>query len=229
MIEDEEITAALQELAGTSVSPASVLSRIDRARVRRKRVHQAATLTSAGLAVTALFGGVAWLHDSTQAAGTLPGDVPSAISTPTPSTPAATNSAPVVRPTAATSTARDTLPPSPLRAFARAGYGIADADVLADLWRTGDPVLAKAIAGQTLLDGRSLSIKPGGQSTSTPHDYTKQLYLRFLNSGFDYTDAVNLAQIWKSNDAGAAKAVAGQMIIDGRLNEVKDALAHQKK
>ena len=229
MIDDEEIQAALQDLAGTAVSPASVLGRIDRARVRRKRAHQAASLTSAGLAVSALFAGVTWLHDSAQGSGTSPGEVPPAFGSTNPATPAGAASGPAVDPTGATSPSRAKPPPTPLRAFEGAGYGSADADLLASLWQTGDPVMAEAIAGQIILDGRTLPIQPGAQTSSSPRDYEDQLIQRFLTSGFDYLDAETLSRIWKSSDVGATKVVAGQMIVDGRLNEVKDAVAQQKQ
>jgi hypothetical protein len=226
MVDDDVIHGALSEIAGTAVDPQLVLDRIHRARARRRWVHQAATVTGAGLAVGGLFAGVSWLHEAGREAGLPPEGSPAVSVSAPPSASRTTTAAPASpRPAGGPSRSDVTVPVALQRAFDGAGYHSADALTLASLWRTDDPTLAEAVAGRAILDGKPLPIRPGEAATSDSKDLTDVLIGRYFAEGLDYTDANELARHWNVSDIYTAKVLAGQMIQDGRVAEVKALLA----
>nr|WP_284288211.1 hypothetical protein [Angustibacter aerolatus] len=177
---------------------------------RRHRARQAVAAGGAALAVGGIVAGSAVLHG---AVGSHP--VVAATTTPTTATaPAATGSTatPSTSPTStvtrrgtsgATVTSPSTTegatplsvaPPAERAAFSGGGYDLGDAQELARLWGAPDAGLAKAVAGRRLLDGGSLPIEPGHRSSRQPTNYVAQAVYRFFGAGFDYDDAVRLAQ-----------------------------------
>ena len=96
------------------------------------------------------------------------------------------------------------------------GYDYADALVLAGVWSgISDLADVKANAGHKILDGLPL---PGGV---LPFDGDQaaggqQAALdAFFAAGYDYDDAVALAQLWGGIDPFDAKVMAGDKLIDG--------------
>ncbi|GAB3681015.1 hypothetical protein [Angustibacter aerolatus] len=231
MSPDDELRAAFDALAGRAPDSGAVHDRITGRIARRHRARQAVAAGGAALAVGGIVAGSAVLHG---AVGSHP--VVAATTTPTTATaPAATGSTatPSTSPTStvtrrgtsgATVTSPSTTegatplsvaPPAERAAFSGGGYDLGDAQELARLWGAPDAGLAKAVAGRRLLDGGSLPIEPGHRSSRQPTNYVAQAVYRFFGAGFDYDDAVRLAQLWKAEDVYTAKAVAGQMLLDG--------------
>lgn len=233
MMFDDEIHEALSEIAGTAVDSGPVLDRIQGARTRRRRVHQALTVTGAGLAVGSLFTGITWLHLTAQEAGASRKVPPASTGSPSPTTvpPDPTVTATPRRTPSASSLVSPVSPVKvPLdlqRAFDGAGYGSADAQTLARLWRTNDPKIAEALAGQAILDGDAMPIRPGQAATSGSYDLGLEMIQHFIDDGFDYFDAQVLAKVWNTNDVYTAKALGGQLVHDGRAAELKALVGKQ--
>jgi hypothetical protein len=100
-----------------------------------------------------------------------------------------------------------------ISAFLEAGYGYADAQELATLWKSADATAAKVTAGEKLLAGESLPIAPSPASVA---DAKKaQAVGAFFDAGYVYEDAVQLATLWKTADAYGAKVMAGEKLIAG--------------
>ena len=99
-----------------------------------------------------------------------------------------------------------------LDAFFAAGYSYVDAEKLAELWKSADPYEAKVTAGQALLDGKKLPIKPDPSAAAVD---------AFFAAGYDYDDAVALAKLWKSADPGEAKVAAGKRLLAGKKLPIK--------
>ena len=115
--------------------------------------------------------------------------------------------------------------PGPLReAFFAAGYDYDDAVELARLWgrdatATDD---VKAEAGRRLLAGERLPLAPGAGPAAPaaappvlPGTPGEEPYEAFLEAGYDWADAVALAELWGSADVLQTKALAGQKLLDG--------------
>ncbi len=100
-------------------------------------------------------------------------------------------------------------------AYFGAGYGYDDAVELAKIWKMDEknPDAVKAEAGQRLLDGTKLPIEPSPEGAEAARDNAR--YTAFFNAGYDYDDAVELAELWKLADASAAKVEGGQRLLDG--------------
>ncbi|SDT49196.1 hypothetical protein [Actinoplanes derwentensis] len=109
-------------------------------------------------------------------------------------------------------------------AYFQAGYGYDNAVELAKLWKlgAGEFAQAKAVAGQKLLAGETLPVKPvanedgpvgGGEEVDT--EAQKQI-AEFFYAGYDYDDAVKLAGIWKLADPSDAKYEAGKRLLAGK-------------
>ncbi|MEU4619339.1 hypothetical protein AB0G04_05060 [Actinoplanes sp. NPDC023801] len=211
--------------------PAAVYARVEELAQKykwRRRGAQAA----GGVALSAgLIAGI------TQLPGILPHD------------PAATPAFQVAAP-ASTPTAPPTLDPSApltedevkegLQAYFEAGFGYDNAVELAGLWKLGTDRIAqvKAVAGQKLLSGETLPVKPE-QNPDTPaseepvdEEAVKQLDKFFL-AGYGWDEAVKLARLWKMDDPSDAKVEAGKRLLAGeklpikpdpkRLEEAKEA------
>ena len=109
-------------------------------------------------------------------------------------------------------------------AFFAAGYDYDDAVELARLWGLGQTAAdtAKAEAGRRLLAGEQLLRAPGA-APAAPAPAAPDLdegpgeepYAAFLEAGYDWDDAVELARLWGSSDVLQTKADAGQKLLDG--------------
>lgn len=124
-------------------------------------------------------------------------------------------------PVAATGTAP---PPAPavdvdstgIDAFFAAGYDYDDAVALAELWGSASELDAKATAGRRLLAGEDLPLAPGSAPDVTPApEVAVPAVDAFFAAGYDYDDAVALAQLWSSPTPYDAKIVAGQRLLAG--------------
>jgi hypothetical protein len=100
-----------------------------------------------------------------------------------------------------------------VRAFHRAGYDYDDAVKLAELWKKPDAYAAKVEAGKRLLAGDTLPIRPSGAG-AVPVTEAVQVEA-FHRAGYDYDDAVKLAELWKKPDPYAAKVEAGKKLLAG--------------
>jgi hypothetical protein len=109
-----------------------------------------------------------------------------------------------------------------LNAYFNAGYNYHDAMQLATLWNMPDDALAvKTAAGQKLLAGQQLPIKPSSTPAS-PVDAAESADVNaFFNAGYTYDDALKLARLWKSADAYHAKVTGGQKLLAGETLPVK--------
>jgi hypothetical protein len=103
-----------------------------------------------------------------------------------------------------------------LNAYFNAGYNYDDAMQLAKLWNMSDDALAvKTAAGQKLLAGQQLPIKPSSTPASQVDAAESADVNAFFDAGYTYDDAVRLAQLWKSADAYHAKVTGGQKLLAG--------------
>ncbi|MDI6097199.1 hypothetical protein QLQ12_01065 [Actinoplanes sp. NEAU-A12] len=136
----------------------------------------------------------------------------------------------------ATPSARATLDPSApltddesdrgIAAYFEAGFGYDNAVELAGLWKLGTDQIAraKAVAGQKLLAGETLPVKPVANPdvSEEPVDVERNKQTEeFFLSGYDWDDAVQLAKLWKIADPGDAKAEAGRRLLAGETLPVK--------
>jgi hypothetical protein len=124
-------------------------------------------------------------------------------------------------------------------AFFAAGYDYNDAVDLAKRWHETDVSQVKAEAGQKLIDGQTLPIKPSGAQdfatsglsdaqqkrliaasaggdTVTTGSTTDTAYAAYFAAGYDYDDAVSLGKLWHETDIGQIKGEAGQKLLDGQ-------------
>jgi hypothetical protein len=104
-------------------------------------------------------------------------------------------------------------------AFFAAGYDYNDAVALGNMWHESDPWQVKADAGQKLLDGQTLPIKPGSSPTApidvTPTQTDKDVNA-FFAAGYTYDDAVTLGNMWNDSNTYQVKADAGKKLLDGQ-------------
>jgi hypothetical protein len=116
--------------------------------------------------------------------------------------------------------AGQTLPVAPnpeeaaVQAFFKAGYSYTEAKKLAKIWKSKDAYAAKIEGGKRLLAGKKLPIKPSAASLRARADEVK--INKFFAAGYDYDDAMQLAKIWKSKDAYAAKVEGGKRLLAGQ-------------
>lgn len=102
-----------------------------------------------------------------------------------------------------------------LDAYFRAGYDWDDAVELAKLWKLDDPSDAKIEGGKRLLAGEKL---PGGVEADPQQAREAEESRRvaaFFEAGYDVDDAVELAELWKLDDAYAAKVAGGKRLLAG--------------
>ena len=110
---------------------------------------------------------------------------------------------------------------APVAAFFKAGYDYDDAVQLAKLWKLADPYSAKVAAGEKLLAGQTLPIKPtpgDNGPTESPDSLALDAYFK---AGYDWNDAVKLAKLWKLADPSDAKVAAGKKLIAGETLPIK--------
>ena len=105
-------------------------------------------------------------------------------------------------------------------AFWGAGFTSEDLAALNELWRT-DSLETKARAGQLLVDGESVPVVPGSSDPDEKptREFTPEEQRAFGEAGYTVADAEQLAELWQT-DVAEAKAVAGEMLLDGRTPPV---------
>jgi hypothetical protein len=96
------------------------------------------------------------------------------------------------------------------------GYDLGEAQKLQKIWKMQDKELlqVKAIAGQKLLDGKKLPVKPGYSVPADQPIKDKQVDA-FFKKGYDYDDAAKLAKLWKLESPYDAKVAGGKKILAG--------------
>jgi hypothetical protein len=130
--------------------------------------------------------------------------------------------------------------------FFAAGYDSDDAVTLGKAWHETDLSQVKTQAGQALLDGKTLPIKPSGESLAQAQSSaTRKLVLSkreaqkqalatssgatvvvptkqdaelqaYFAAGYDYNDGVTLSKLWHDADIFHVKVDAGQKLLDGQ-------------
>ncbi|HET9187734.1 MAG TPA: hypothetical protein VFN80_07260 [Acidothermaceae bacterium] len=113
------------------------------------------------------------------------------------------------------------LADSALTAYFNAGYDYSDAMQLAKLWNMTDPSVVKTAAGEKLLAGQTLPIKPSGTPVTPPSAQETAEVDAFFNAGYTYNDAAQLAALWKLADAYHAKILGGQKLLAGQTLPIK--------
>jgi hypothetical protein len=102
------------------------------------------------------------------------------------------------------------------------GYDLGEGFKLQKLWKMQDKELlqVKVVAGQKLLDGKKLPIKPG--NTAPPQSSGEQRQVdAFFKKGYDYNDAAQLAKLWKLESPYDAKVAGGKKILAGQTLPIK--------
>lgn len=102
------------------------------------------------------------------------------------------------------------------------GYDLGEGKKLQKLWKMQDKELiqVKAIAGQKLLDGEKLPVKPGYVVPADQPVKDKQVDA-FFKEGYDYDDAAQLAKLWKLPSPYDAKVAGGKKILAGETLPIK--------
>jgi hypothetical protein len=109
-------------------------------------------------------------------------------------------------------------------AYFGAGYGYDDAVQLTALWHTDQKIgFVKAEAGRRLLAGETLPISPHANpsDSATPDPADMAALGAFLDAGYVWDDAVQLATLWNLPDPSAAKVVAGKKLEAGETLPVQ--------
>jgi hypothetical protein len=105
-------------------------------------------------------------------------------------------------------------------AYFDAGYDYDDAVELAKLWKsTAEIGTVKAEAGLRLLAGETLPIRPKPANVAAAKE--AQRVEAFFDAGYDYDDAVRLANLWKLADAYQAKVEGGKRLLAGDTLPIK--------
>lgn len=109
------------------------------------------------------------------------------------------------------------------KAYFAAGYGYQEAVQLAHLWHmTGDVGLVKAEAGRRLLAGEKLPVEPTPVGTTPPENPRDTARVdAFFAAGYNYDDAVTLAQLWKTVDPYHAKIEGGKRLLAGETLPIR--------
>jgi hypothetical protein len=102
-------------------------------------------------------------------------------------------------------------------AYFAAGYDYNNAVELGKIWNQTDITQIKAEAGQKLLDGQTLPVKPDNTPAPPDSPANDQAVNTFFNAGYDYNDAVKLGKIWNVSSyhakiEGGKKLEAGQTL-----------------
>jgi hypothetical protein len=114
-------------------------------------------------------------------------------------------------PAATPDVATDPQQESDYQAYFNAGYSYDDAVALGKIWNETDTDQVKAQAGQKLIDGDTLPVKPSG----TPAPPEDRAAAAFFNAGYDYNDAVKLGHLWNESPS-QAKIDGGQKLENGQ-------------
>jgi hypothetical protein len=110
---------------------------------------------------------------------------------------------------------------APVGAFFKAGYDYDDAVQLAKLWKLADPYAAKVAAGEKLLAGQTLPIKPTPDDSGPTASPDSAALDAYFAAGYDWNAAVKLAKLWKLADPSDAKVAAGKKLIAGETLPIK--------
>jgi len=119
------------------------------------------------------------------------------------------------------STAEEVTRTKEVDAFFAAGYGYDDAVRLAKLWHKKDTYQVKGDAGKKLLAGEKLPFKPQPVKGNPTEVKTQKQLDAYFAAGYDYTDAVTLAKLWKQSDPYQAKILAGKKLLAGQTLPIK--------
>ncbi|GLY92921.1 hypothetical protein Acsp02_01770 [Actinoplanes sp. NBRC 103695] len=93
------------------------------------------------------------------------------------------------------------------------GYSLDEAEKLSKLWKMKDIDDVKTKAGQLLLNGKKLPVRPPASSVSSTAAEAQAE--AFFAEGYDYDDAAELAKLWKLPTPYDAKVAAGKKILAG--------------
>jgi len=104
-------------------------------------------------------------------------------------------------------------------AYFDGGYGIDQAETLAELWKMSDLSAVKGRAGRLLLAGGTLPVQP--YPDSTPGTAEEKQVTAFFGAGYDVDDAVTLAKLWKKATAYDAKVEGGKRLLAGRTLPIR--------
>ena len=117
-------------------------------------------------------------------------------------------------------------------AYWDAGYNYQQLLALADEWKVSE-FEAKGRAGNAILAGNTSSfdaivagIEPIDEATAPPIDEVASAddpTAAFWNAGYEYEDAVALAEVWNT-DSYQAKIMAAELIADGNQADVQAVL-----
>lgn len=103
--------------------------------------------------------------------------------------------------------------------FFAAGYVYEDAQELARMWKLPGAYEAKVEAGRLLQDGEELPIAPKPENVAAAREALRAA--AFFEAGYDYDDAVQLADMWKLADPFQAKIEAGKRLLAGDTLPIK--------
>lgn len=93
------------------------------------------------------------------------------------------------------------------------GYSAEEAETLGKLWKMKDIDDVKTKAGQLLLAGKKLPVRPSAAGVT---DASEEAQTRaFFDEGYDVDDAAALARLWKLPTPYDAKVAAGKKILAG--------------
>jgi hypothetical protein len=109
-------------------------------------------------------------------------------------------------------------------AYFGAGYSYDEAVKLKKIWKMkGDIGTVKAAAGQKLLDGKKLPVKPGTavEHNGFPSAKEEAQVDAFFAAGYNYDDAAALAKLWKQADPYKAKVLGGKKLLAGETLPIK--------
>jgi hypothetical protein len=141
---------------------------------------------------------------------------------------------PNMKPSASAPAASEDVQEAQYAAYFAAGYDYDDAVVLAKLWNSKDEIGAiKAEAGRRLLAGEKLPIKatpddPAGTGDTVSATDQKRLDAYFA-AGYNYDDAVRLAELWKLADPFTAKVEGGKRLLADKKLPVKPSAPEAAK
>jgi hypothetical protein len=212
---ERQLREAFQSHEHMTPDPAAVYARVQELsrtlRMRRRGAQIAgasvlgAGLIAGGLVVPGLFG---HQGDPGKSAGF----------------PVAASSAPAV---VVTTPAPPSAPPSPepsysevdLQKYWDSGFGLEQAETLAQLWRIADLTAVKAEAGRRLRAGQKLPVKP--YANTTPVTAEEKQVRAFFSAGYTSEDAATLARLWKKATPYDAKVEGGKRLLAGRTLPIR--------
>jgi hypothetical protein len=201
--------------------PADVYARVQELsrtyRMRRRGAQIAggavlgAGLIAGGLVVPGLFGN--------QGNPGVSAGVPAAAPPSVPASSALASSAPASSAPAAKPSATPTYSEAERAAFFDAGYGLEQAEKLAQVWKMPDLSAVKGEAGKRLLAGQKLPVRPDTSGVQTALESRR--VRAFFGAGYDVDDADTLARLWKKPTAYDAKVEGGKRLLAGRALPIK--------